>query len=171
MPFFVIGIINAKLEGGRIVCVYTGSRSMCVCTTTSYDYCFALYRAAAAASSSLPFLLSKCSIRFGLICLLCRLIVTVADGTIEKKNRQKFLFSSFSKITPRTHAFHHDSRSLTCGLVAVGVGVSFYDTVRQSRGAPLLTPVIIVQPNLLVLFPLSWLYHREYRELKNKKKR
>lgn len=129
------------------------------------DYCFALYRAAAAASSSssLPFLLSKCSIRFGLICLLCRLIVTVADGTIEKRIDKN---SSFSKITPRTHAFHHDSRSLTCGLVAVGVGVSFYDTVRQSRGAPLLTPVIIVQPNLLVSFPLSWLYNREYRELK-----
>jgi hypothetical protein len=138
--------------GGGIVCVSTLDQGRCVCTTTSYDYCFALYRAAAAASSSssLPFLLSKCSIRFGLICLLCRLIVTVADGTIEKRIDKN---SSFSKITPRTHAFHHDSRSLTCGLVAVGVGVSFYDTVRQSRGAPLLTPVIIVQPNLLVFFP------------------
>lgn len=64
------------------------------------DYCFALYRAAAAASSSssLPFLLSKCSIRFGLICLLCRLIVTVADGTIEKRIDKNSSFPLFRKL-------------------------------------------------------------------------
>jgi hypothetical protein len=43
-------------------------------------------------------LLSKCSIRFGLICLLCRLIVTVADGTIEKRIDKNSSFPLFRKL-------------------------------------------------------------------------
>jgi hypothetical protein len=141
-------------------CLHTGSRLTCVYNCERLLF-FLPYRGGFVVVVGAPFfVISKCSIRFGLICLLCRLIVTVADGTIGKEEEENSYFIFCWKLR---FAFHHDSRSLTCGLVvAVGVGVSFYDTVRQSRGPPLLSsPVIIVQPNLLpfylfLLFPFSF---------------
>ena len=74
-----------------------------------------------------------------------------------RKRRREFLFYFLLKIT-----LHFSSRLAIVNLWSGSsswVGVSFYDTVRQSRRPPFLSsPVIIVQPNLLpfylfLLFP------------------